>query len=295
MTPVSDNLRGAGYMLVSMAAFTLNDACMKALAGDVPLFQSIFLRSVLVVVFLGALAWRAGAIQSISSPRDRFLIGLRTLAEIGAAFFFISALFNMPIANVTAIIQALPLTVSLAGAVFLGEAVGWRRLVAILVGFAGVMLIVRPGGDGFSIYSVYVLLAVVCVTVRDLAARKMSQSVPTLKVAFVAAFGVLVFSGFGTTLSEDWVSVDQSGFVKLIGATLFIIGGYIFSVSAMRSGEIGFVAQFRYSSLLVALVVGFFFFGEWPDRLTLIGSAIVVATGLFTLYRERAQEDPPQS
>lgn len=287
MTPLSDNLRGAAFMLASMTAFTLNDACMKALAGEVPLFQAIFLRSIIVVVFLGGFAWHTGALKGRSLPKDRFLIALRTLVEIGAAYLFISALFNMPIANVTAIIQALPLTVSLAGAVFLGEALGWRRLCAIMVGFVGVMLIVRPGGDGFSVYSIYVLLAVACVTVRDLAARRMSRSVPTLRVALLAALGVLVFSGVGTFSSEDWAQVSPSGFAKLSGASLFIIGGYIFSVSAMRSGEIGFVAQFRYSSLLVAIVIGVLFFGEWPDGLTLIGSAIIVATGLFTLYRER--------
>jgi drug/metabolite transporter (DMT)-like permease len=198
----------------------------------------------------------------------------------------------MPIANVTAIIQALPLTVSLAGAIFLGEALGWRRLSAIMVGFVGVMLIVRPGGEGFTVYSVYVLLAVACVTVRDLAARRMSHSVPTLRVALFAALGVLLFSGVGTMATETWTQVDPLGLAKLAGASVFIIGGYIFSVSAMRSGEIGFVAQFRYSSLLVALVLGLVLFGEWPDRLTLIGSAIIVATGLFTLYRERSIKTP---
>jgi drug/metabolite transporter (DMT)-like permease len=292
MTPLSDNLRGAAFMLASMTAFTLNDACVKALAGDVPLFQAIFLRSIMVVIFLGVLAWQTGALTGRSSPKDRFLMGLRTVVEIGAAYLFISALFNMPIANVTAIIQALPLTVSLAGAIFLGEALGWRRLSAIMVGFVGVMLIVRPGGEGFTVYSVYVLLAVACVTVRDLAARRMSHSVPTLRVALFAALGVLLFSGVGTMATETWTQVDPLGLAKLAGASVFIIGGYIFSVSAMRSGEIGFVAQFRYSSLLVALVLGLVLFGEWPDRLTLIGSAIIVATGLFTLYRERSIKTP---
>jgi S-adenosylmethionine uptake transporter len=265
---------------------------MKALAGDVPLFQAIFLRSAIVVIFLGYFAWKTGALKGRSSRQDRMLIGLRTAVEMGAAYFVISALFNMPIANVTAIIQALPLTVSLAGAVFLGEAVGWRRLMAILVGFVGVMLIVRPGGEGFSVYSTYVILAVVCVTIRDLAARRMSKSVPTLRVAFIAALGVLAFSGIGAGIAGDWAQPGPVDLLKLSGASLFIIGGYIFSVSAMRSGEIGFVAQFRYSSLLVALILGLLIFDEWPDALTLLGSAIVVATGLFTLYRERSVQSP---
>ena len=286
MVNLSDNLRGAGFMLLSMTAFTLNDACMKLLADELPLFQAIFFRSLLVCVFLFVMAWRSGALSVKISKTDRKLILLRSVVEVGAAYFFISSLFNMPIANVTAIIQALPLTVSLGAAVFLGEAVGWRRLIAILIGFIGVMLIVRPGGEGFSIYSIYVLLAVACVTVRDLAARRMSSEVPTLSIAFIAAVSVLVFSGVGS-LGEEWSSLSTVGTAQLIGASVFIIGGYIFSVSAMRSGEIGFVAQFRYSSLLVALILGFVVFDEWPDALTLVGSAIIVATGLFTLYRER--------
>ena len=148
------------------------------------------------------------------------------------------------------------------------------------------MLVVRPGSDGFSIYSVYVLGAVACVTVRDLAARRMSVQTPTLSVALIAALSVMVFSGLGS-LGETWVRPDIWIWTALLAAAIFIIGGYIFSVSAMRSGEIGFVAQFRYSSLLVAIVLGILFFSEWPDALTLLGSAIVVATGLFTLYRER--------
>jgi S-adenosylmethionine uptake transporter len=286
MLNLSDNLRGAVFMLLSMTAFTFNDAAMKGLADELPLFQAIFLRSVGVCVFLGVLAWKSGAFKVHIAASDRKLIALRSIVEVGAAFFFISSLFNMPIANVTAIIQALPLTVSLAAAVFLGEAVGWRRLIAILVGFIGVMLIVRPGGEGFSIYSVYVLAAVVCVTIRDLAARRMTSTVPTLSVALIAAVCVLIFSGLGS-ITEDWAQPSATASLQLLAASTFIIGGYIFSVSAMRSGEIGFVAQFRYSSLLVALVLGFVFFDEWPDLLTLIGSAIVVATGLFTLYRER--------
>ncbi len=283
---MTDNLRGAAFMVGSMTAFTLNDACMKALSDELPLFQALFIRSLVVIACLGLAAHASGAFRVRLPRSDWGLIALRSGVEMGAAFFFISALFNMPIANVTAIIQALPLTVTLAGAVFLGEAVGWRRMVAILVGFVGVLLIVRPGGEGFSVYSLYVLAAVACVTVRDLASRRMSKAVPSMTVAFAAAAAVLLFSGVGS-LGTEWQPVSPKAGLQMAGAASFVIGGYIFSFLAMRSGEIGFVAPFRYTSLLVALVLGFFIFDEWPTALTLIGSAIVVGTGLFTLYRER--------
>lgn len=278
-------MRGALLMVCSMTAFTVNDACMKSLAGDLPLFQAIFLRSIFVVAILGGWAYRTGALSATISPTDRRLIALRCLFEIGAASLFLSALFKMPIANVTAILQALPLTVTMAGALFLGEAVGWRRWLAILVGFIGVMLIVRPGAEGFTIYSVYALGAVVCVTLRDITARRMSRETPSLFIAFAAAASVLVFSGL-SSLTETWAAPSGASILFLLGAGVFIIGGYVFSVTAMRTGEIAFVSPFRYTSLVVALILGLLVFSEWPSVLTLVGSGIVVATGLFTLYRE---------
>ena len=144
----------------------------------------------------------------------------------------------------------------------------------------------RPGSDGFTIYSAYALFAVVAVTVRDLAARRLSRDVPSLTVALAAVAGLLVFSAAGA-VGTDWAPMVPEDWLWLAGSICTIIGGYLFSVSAMRVGEIGFVAPFRYTSLLVALVIGLLVFGDWPDHITLVGAAIVVATGLFTLWRER--------
>ena len=158
-------------------------------------------------------------------------------------------------------------------------------MVAILVGFCGVLLIVKPGSDGFTIYSLYALGAVACVTVRDLTARRMTADVPTLLVSAMAALGVLFFAGIGAALS-DWAPVTPRSMLLIAGATLCIMMGYVCSVAAMRAGEIGFVAPFRYTSLIVALILGYAVFGTFPDLLTLFGAAIVVATGLFTIWRE---------
>jgi S-adenosylmethionine uptake transporter len=291
---MTDNLRGALLMTGSMTAFTVNDAFMKLLSEDLPFFQLLFVRSVAVAVLIGVMAWRANAFARRLSPQDKKLVAIRSLAEIGAAYFFLNALFNLPIANVTAILQALPLTVALGAALVLREHVGWRRFLAIGIGFGGVLLIVRPTGDGFTLYSVYALLSVVCVTVRDLAARKLSRDVPSLLVALAAVLGVLAFSVVGAAFVE-WQPMDGRDSVLMVFAVLAIIGGYLFSVMAMRVGEIGAVAPFRYTSLLAALVIGLLVFGEWPDMLTQIGALIVVATGLFTLWRERntARKAPP--
>lgn len=286
MGNLSDNSRGALLMTGSMAAFTLNDAFMKVLGEHLPLFQAIFLRGLGVTAFLIGLTLWMGQLRLTASRRDWALMSIRAVSEMGGAWFFITALFHMPFANLSAILQALPLAVTLAGALFLKESVGWRRMAAILIGFAGVMLIVRPGAEGFTIYALYGLATVVCVTVRDIVSRMMSRELPSLMVASVSALGVTLFAGAGAAF-ETWAPLTTPILLTLLGAVVFVFGGYLFSVSAMRVGDLAFVAPFRYTSLLVALVVGALVFGTFPDLLTLIGAGIVVATGLFTLYRER--------
>jgi S-adenosylmethionine uptake transporter len=285
MPALSDNMRGALLMVGAMTAFTLNDACMKALSDELPLMQALFLRGLVTSALILGFLVTAGRLDLRLARRDWILVTIRTAAEIAAAYFFLTALFNMPFANVSAILQALPLTITLAGAIFLGEAVGWRRLVAILVGFGGVMLIVRPGGEGFTIYSVYGLAAVLAVTLRDLVTRRLSAAVPSMSVALVAAIGVGLAAGLAS-IFEGWAPVSGLAALQLGGSGVFVMLGYLLSIMVMRVGDIAFVAPFRYTSLLVALIVGFVIFAEWPDALTLIGASIVVATGLFTLYRE---------
>jgi S-adenosylmethionine uptake transporter len=272
-------------MVGSMTAFTLNDACLKALSDELPLMQALFLRSLATSFLILGFLVVTGRLDLRLARRDWILVSVRTAAEVAAAYFFLTALFNMPFANVSAILQALPLTITLAGAVFLGEAVGWRRLVAILIGFGGVMLIVRPGGEGFTIYSIYVLAAVAAVTLRDLVTRRLSASVPSMSVALVAAAGVGLAAGVAS-IFEGWASVSGLAGIQLAGSAIFVMIGYLLSIMVMRVGDIGFVAPFRYTSLVVALVVGFVIFDEWPEVLTLVGAGIIVATGLFTLYRE---------
>jgi S-adenosylmethionine uptake transporter len=287
MANLSDNTRGVLLMMGSMACFTLNDACMKAVGEELPLFQALLIRGLVTTILLLALARTAGGLRFDIPRRDWGLIGLRTVGEIGAAFFFITALFHLPLANTTAIIQTIPLAVTLAGALFLREPLGWRRLTAILVGFAGVLLIVRPGTDGFNAYSVYALVSVLFVVLRDLATRRLSADVPSFTVAISAAAGVGLFGGLGAAATADWVTVSPRAGLFLAGASVFIVGGYVFSVMVMRVGDLATVAPFRYTSLIFALLLGFLLFGEWPSGLTLLGAAIIAGSGIYTLLRER--------
>ncbi len=281
----SENMRGAILMTASMTAYTVNDAFFKALSDELPLFQAIFVRGIAVVACLTVAGIILGQLTLRQSKRDWFFILARAVFELGAAFLFLLALINMPIANVTAILQALPLTVSLAAAVFLGATIGWRRLAAIFIGFIGVLLIIKPGSDGFNVYALYALAAVGFVTARDILVPKISKEVPTMVVAWATAV-VVMLGGGAMSLTETWQPLSTLGQLQMAGAVIAILGGSIFSIVAMRHGDIAFVAPFRYSGLIAAVIVGFVFFSEFPDTLTIIGSLIVVGTGIFTLYRD---------
>jgi S-adenosylmethionine uptake transporter len=282
---LSDNMKGALIMALSMALFTLNDVFMKLLSGQVSLYQILTLRNGAVTFVFLCLAWRAGAFRVGLSSRDLMLSILRGGAEVVTAYFFLNALFNMPLANVTAILQVAPLMVMLAAALVLGEQIGWRRGLAASIGFCGVLLIVRPGPEGFNSYALYALIAVLSLTVRDIATRKLSKDAPTLLVTAITSGMILIVFG-GMSVVEGWVPLESRSGGLILGAAVMVLGAYLASVQAMRVGEVSFVSPFRYTSLLWGLMLGFVVFGDWPKPLTLIGAAIVVGSGLYSFYRE---------
>jgi len=291
---LSTNLRGAVLMMAGMTSFTLSDACMKAIGTSMPLSQSLLLRGLAVTVILGLVVWRAGTPTGLRR-RDWALMLLRALAESGAAWFFFLALFQMPLANVSAVMQASPLTIALAAWPVLGQRIGPRRILAILGGLAGVLLIVRPGAEGWGWPVIAALGSVACVTMRDLLSRSLAPEVPTLLVVLVTGAGVALSGALGVPFQPDWVALEGRSLLLLGGTSVMVIGGYAGITAAMRSGEIGFVAPFRYTGLLVAVAVGALAFGTFPDPLTLLGAGVVVATGLFTLLREARQPRPEEA
>jgi len=275
-------------MMGAMAAFTFNDTLIKAIGTSLPLSQILVLRGTMASLLIYAFARYQGSLHLRLDRRDWGLVTLRCLAEGGATFLFLTALMRMPIANITAVLQMLPLTVTLGAALLFQEAVGWRRMLAILVGFCGMLLIVRPGPEGFDAASFYALGAVACVTLRDLVTRRMSAAVPSMTVTVLASLSVLMF-GIGYSFFQDWAPVSAVQLSLLAGAACIILLGYLCSVMAMRVGDVAVVSPFRYTGLLWALILGWLVFGDWPDMLTLMGGSLVVGAGLFTLYRERQQ------
>ncbi len=284
---MSPNQSGSLFMMGSMAAFTLNDSLVKLIGAAMPLPQLLVVRGAIACVLIYVLARQLGTMRWDLGRRDWTLVILRSLSELAIAYFFLTALLVMPLANITAVLQVLPLTVTLGAALFFRERVGWRRLLAILIGFGGVVLIIRPGPEGFTDGTFYALAAVLCITARDLITRKISAGVPSIVVALCAMVAVFL-SALVLSFGVEWVPLTVLNLSLLAGAAVFIFAGFLCSVAAMRVGDIAVISPFRYSGLLWALVLGWFVFGDWPDPLTMVGAAIVVATGLFTLYREKS-------
>ena len=283
---LSNNMKGAALMTGCVFSYVINDAFMKLLFSEIALFQAIFLRSIITVPPVLVLAWITKvAIRNISSQNKR-LLWLRVGAEICTTIAFLTALKYMPLANVTAILQALPLAVTIAAALFLSEPVGWRRWSAILVGFVGVLIVVRPGLEGFNIYSLSALVAIMFITAREIATRKLTHEVPTITVVLSTAIGSALFAGV-MTIGTEWHAVNTTSWLLLIGAAFAVLIATVLSVMAMRTGEIGFVSPFRYTSMLGAIGLGILMFGDWPDQPTLIGTLIIISTGIYTFHREQ--------
>ncbi|WP_306131466.1 DMT family transporter [Roseivivax marinus] len=292
MARLGDNARGALLMMASMAAFTLNDTLVKAAGASLPLMQILAIRGLVASCAIAALGWAFGAFRTRVSRRDAGLIVLRSLCELGAAFFFLTALMNMPLANVTALLQTLPLTLTLVGVLFLGERVGWRRWSAVGLGFVGMLLIVKPGMDSFDAWSLYALVAVGFVTARDLTVRGLSRNVPSILVTLAASVTVTVFAVIWTAITGGWAPVTGQNGPLVLGAAVLVSLAYLLSVLVMRVGDVSAVAPFRYTGLVWALVLGWAVFGDWPVASTLVGAALIAVGGLVTLWRDRR---PPVS
>jgi drug/metabolite transporter (DMT)-like permease len=284
--PLSPNLAGALFMAVSMAGFTINDTLVKYVSTSLNMGQIMLVRGAFAALFIGTIAWRQGALRELRHILHPMVL-LRCVGELGGTIFFLLALAHLPIANVSAILQALPLAVTMGAALFLSEPVGWRRWVSILCGFLGVMIIVRPGFDGFSVYSVSVLACVFFCALRDLATRMVPKEVPTMLISVVTAVIVTVAGAALVQPLGGWTPMSSMQVGLLAAAASMLIVGYHFIIKSMRTGEISFIAPFRYTALLWAIVLGFAVFGDVPDLPMIVGSIIIVGSGLYMLYRER--------
>ena len=284
MPALADNSRGIIMMVLSNLAFIINDTWIKLASEGLPTGQILFIRGAFAFAVILLVVLATGAHREWRSVCNGLVVW-RTIGEIGATLLYLFALFNMPIANVTAIGQIVPLMTTAAAAIFLAEPVGWRRWLAVAIGFFGVMLIMRPSLSGFDIYSLAALASMGFITLRDLVTREFNPGTSTLLVIAVTAVAVTLAGG-SLSVAEEWAWPDLRQWSLLAAAAVLLTCGYGTSILAMRLGAMAVVAPFRYAGIIFAVIIGYLVWGDVPDALTLIGTVIVVATGVYTFRRE---------
>ncbi|MFU8880884.1 MAG: DMT family transporter [Rhodobacterales bacterium] len=281
-----ENLRGSLLMTAAMLGFAIEDMFIKMLTATVPLGMVLALLGAGGAMVFTTLALLRGD-RLISADLLARSVLIRNLGELIGTVGFITAIALTPLSSASAILQATPLVVTLGAALFLGEQVGWRRWSAILAGFAGVLLIIRPGLDAFEPFSLFAVMGVIGLALRDLATRTVPRAITSLQLS-AYAFAITVPAGFGIlAFTGDSVRMPTAGEGLLLAAAMLCaVLAYSAIVAAMRMGDVAVITPFRYSRLVFALIFGVAFFGESPDVATLTGSALIVASGIYTFWRE---------
>lgn len=276
-------------MIAAMALFAIEDMFIKLAGAALPSGQIVFVLGAFGAPVFIFLARRKGA-RIFTRDALHPAVLLRNLGEMLGTLGFIVALAALPLALVLAVMQAMPLVVTMGAALFLGETVGWRRWCAIIIGFCGVLLVIRPGMEGFDPRALWLIPAVLGMGLRDL----VSRAIPArLSNAQVSAWGLLSVALLGglMMLQGGAVPISPISATWLLGGVLVGTAGYWAITTAARTGEVSIVAPFRYVRLIFAILIGLFVFAEVPDRLTLMGAAIIVASGLYAFMRERARRN----
>ena len=283
------NRRAILLMLGAMGLFVINDALVKLARETYPLGQVLMLRGGFAIVIALALVFILRDGPQLRRALRPYVL-LRGLVEAVIGLLFVWALGLMPIGNLTAIMQASPILIVVLAVLFRIETIGWRRMVAIGVGFLGVLLIVRPSADGFDHVSLVALAAAVLVAARDLLTRKIGSDAPPSVVsltstAAVAACAVLLMP------FERWAPMGRIETVYLMGSALLVSLGSLLVIAAYRQGDVGVVSGYRYSIAVFAVLIGYLVWGDIPDLLTTLGIATIIGSGLYTMHRQRVRPD----
>jgi drug/metabolite transporter (DMT)-like permease len=276
--------RGILYMLLGTAFLTANDATMKWLIADYPVGELLFFRGSAVALGVGLVLLRLDG-------RDGFRVAnvkgqaLRALAMVAGSYLFVSGLAFLPLADAVAIAFAGPLFTTALAVPLLGERVGWRRWLAVLVGFAGVLLMTRPGGAMVQWAVLLPLGACLTGALRDIVTRRLTATESSLTTLFYTTAAVSL--GGLLTLPGGWsVPIPAHLALLLASSTLMGVAHYL-QIEAFRLAEAATIVPFRYSSLLWALLFGLLLWGALPEPLVAAGALTVAGAGLYIWYRER--------
>ena len=282
---LSQNLRAIGAIVLATGAFVANDTCMKLALSDAPPFQVLVMRGIAALLWCVPVVFAMGLIRELPKAFNRWVL-LRSGSEFLAILCFITALGNMPIADVTAIAQISPLIVLLGMWLFFGEKVGGLRLALVGLGITGALMVAQPGGVASSPFAIFGFLTAVGAAFRDILSRKVPPRTPALAVTFstllIVMLGALVLSLLFETHVEP---TFRHGWLMFI-AGFFLMCGHSFVFMAYRMAPARVVAPFNYAFMLWAGLSGLIVFGDVPNALALGGMALIMAAGLAVVLLE---------
>ncbi|KIC47504.1 membrane protein [Ruegeria sp. ANG-S4] len=286
-TDPRSNLIGSGWMIAAMACFAAEDAMLKGASAVLPIWQILLLFGLGGSIIFGLVAAIRGSRLFQPDVLSRPMM-IRVVFEILGRLFYVLAIALTPLSSATVILQATPLVVVAGAAVVFGETVGWRRWSAILVGMIGVIIVIQPTGQSFSALSILAVLGMLGFAGRDLASRAAPATLSTEVLGFYGFLCVIV-AGLAFRVFEGAPAQPLSTVtgLHLTGAVVFGAIAYSSLMKAMRTGEVSAVTPFRYSRLLFGIGLGVAVFGEQLDQTMWIGSTLIVASGLYILWRSR--------
>lgn len=279
---------GAICMTGGIGLVSLNDGIAKWLTDVYPVGQVVALRGVLVLVLIFGFAFATGRRSQLRVTHWQFQL-TRAAIIVFSTYSFIWALKLMAIADATAIAFAGPIVTAALVVPLLGEQVGWRRWLAILVGFCGVLIMVKPTPQTFSAVALLPLFATVMGSFRDIVTRKMHRTESTLSMLAVG-MSLVTLSGFASYPFTDWQPVALPHILLFGLSSLFVGAAQFLMIEAFRYSEAGFVTPFKYTSMIWAVLIGFFVWGDVPDLWILGGTVLVIGSGLYILHRERVRQ-----
>ena len=281
--PAVNQIRGIAALVIAGAVLSLTDSLAKLLTGTYPVGEILFFRSLFVFIPVFFMVSRSGGIGSLRINNWKGQLS-RGVCVLFTTFGFVMAIRVMPLADVIAIFFVSPIFATAMAPFLLGEKVGWRRWTAVVVGFSGVLFMIKPGSNPLVWIAVFALAAAFTNSLRDIITRRLSTTETNNSIMFCSTAFVLL--GGLVTLPFDWKPPDHYGIGLLaLPGTLQGVGQY-FLVIAFRFGEVGVLAPFRYFNLVWAVIYGFLFFGDIPQRDMIIGGLVVVGSGLFIWWRE---------
>ncbi len=281
MSTAALNTRAALLVTAAMAAFCVNDAVIKSLSVRVPIGELMAVRGLMaILLMLAVLPWLGLRV----GPAERFT-WLRAAGEVGVTFAFLAALTRLPLGETYTLYFVGPILLTAGAALVFGETVGPRRWLAVIVGFLGV-LVVLGLPSSWQMASGLALGAALLSAIRDLATRRIPANVGSGTVAIVTGVAVAL-SGALTVVDGSWVALGGTDLGLCALAALGVAGGYTAFVMGLRLGELSFVATLRYSGIPIAMLLGLIGWGEMPGQRMLAGAALIVASGLFIVWRGR--------